>query len=537
MHLMSVSVALSFFCLGWVPSHSIYTPPPPLARIPPSLATYCHCFASFSTVKNKAVCGSLRTNPRSSMTGETSRKTYHAVTHPVSRLQLTFESDLSSTLSFAPHPNAQLHDCPYPDDVAQYATPPNLQFVRTSVTTDPTDVEISGPQRNVVVGSSNPSDPVDYPESSQTTPCLPAVHIPADLSMHSYIASLDPFRRPVDGTLRLSSGISMLPNDMRLFHMSQSAVESPSSSWAEAFRDDCVGDSSAEENMLTSPLVNQQLLFPVYSRPLLPHNVYGAPSGRPTVLTLQLSNNLLQPVDDPENDQILQSFHDSEVCDDTETDSAGSYTPRSSPGSPATIISETPTAIQHSNCIDEVSVVASGSSPSPIRHAVSGRLRSAANQSLRSAITPCKARSVKRQKMHKCVECGKPFPRPSGLATHMNSHSGAKPHKCPVPDCDKWFAVRSNAKRHLVKAHGITAAIGETPSTPPYNVGFEQPVVNDVHDSGRQPSRYRWIPQNATSNESSLFSTSAVSFSLLFGNSYDDLGTKPFLQYETDSTP
>ena len=29
-------------------------------------------------------------------------------------------------------------------------------------------------------------------------------------------------------------------------------------------------------------------------------------------------------------------------------------------------------------------------------------------------------------KMHRCTVCEKVFPRPSGLATHMNSHSGAK---------------------------------------------------------------------------------------------------------------
>ncbi|KAI6168440.1 hypothetical protein EDD17DRAFT_1465486 [Pisolithus thermaeus] len=200
----------------------------------------------------------------------------------------------------------------------------------------------------------------------------------------------------------------------------------------------------------------------------------------------------------------------------------------------------TATAFQHNNYVDEVSVGANGSSPSPIRHAVSGRTRSTANKSSRSTINPRKPRSVKRQKMHECVECGKLFPRPSGLATHMNSHSGAKPHKCPIPDCDKWFAVRSNARRHVVKTHGETVAISDNPSTPPYSVGFEQPVVNDVRDSGRRPSRYRWITQNATSNESSLFSSSAMCIPLFFAEqpySYDVLGTNPHLQYETDSSP
>ena len=33
---------------------------------------------------------------------------------------------------------------------------------------------------------------------------------------------------------------------------------------------------------------------------------------------------------------------------------------------------------------------------------------------------------VKKVKMHQCTICEKFFPRPSGLATHMNSHSGAR---------------------------------------------------------------------------------------------------------------
>ncbi|KAF8503891.1 hypothetical protein BU17DRAFT_71729 [Hysterangium stoloniferum] len=56
-------------------------------------------------------------------------------------------------------------------------------------------------------------------------------------------------------------------------------------------------------------------------------------------------------------------------------------------------------------------------------------------------------------KMHTCWICQKEFPRPSGLATHMNTHSGLKPYKCPIPTCSKTFAVRSNARRHL-RIHG-----------------------------------------------------------------------------------
>lgn len=44
----------------------------------------------------------------------------------------------------------------------------------------------------------------------------------------------------------------------------------------------------------------------------------------------------------------------------------------------------------------------------------------------RSLADRSKGACQKKSKMHQCVVCGKWFPRPSGLATHMNSHSGAK---------------------------------------------------------------------------------------------------------------
>ncbi|KAG8783866.1 hypothetical protein FRC15_004371 [Serendipita sp. 397] len=72
--------------------------------------------------------------------------------------------------------------------------------------------------------------------------------------------------------------------------------------------------------------------------------------------------------------------------------------------------------------------------------------------------TTTRSKDKKRKKQdprpHKCDECGKAFPRPSALETHKTVHSGAKPYNCPVVTCNKSFAVRSNARRHL-KTHGI----------------------------------------------------------------------------------
>ncbi|CDO70976.1 hypothetical protein BN946_scf184830.g8 [Trametes cinnabarina] len=81
--------------------------------------------------------------------------------------------------------------------------------------------------------------------------------------------------------------------------------------------------------------------------------------------------------------------------------------------------------------------------------------------------------------------------------TSMDGPYGA--FKCPIPTCTKSFAVRSNAKRHL-RTHGIYPS-AEHGSTSPsqFTVGFDTPLVSDVHEAGKLPSKLRWVPPSLAS--------------------------------------
>ncbi|EPS99727.1 hypothetical protein C8Q72DRAFT_748168, partial [Fomitopsis betulina] len=49
-------------------------------------------------------------------------------------------------------------------------------------------------------------------------------------------------------------------------------------------------------------------------------------------------------------------------------------------------------------------------------------------------------------KRHACPYCPRRFNRPSSLAIHLNTHTGAKPYPCPA--CGRQFSVNSNMRRH-----------------------------------------------------------------------------------------
>lgn len=56
--------------------------------------------------------------------------------------------------------------------------------------------------------------------------------------------------------------------------------------------------------------------------------------------------------------------------------------------------------------------------------------------------------------------------------------------------------MRSNAKRHL-RTHGIfPSSDHSSTSQSQFTVGFDTPLVSDVHEVGKLPSKLRWIPQS-----------------------------------------
>ncbi|KAF5313921.1 hypothetical protein D9619_013040 [Psilocybe cf. subviscida] len=130
----------------------------------------------------------------------------------------------------------------------------------------------------------------------------------------------------------------------------------------------------------------------------------------------------------------------------------------------------------------------------------------------------------KKVKLHRCPQCNKDFPRPSGLRTHMNTHTREKPYPCTFPGCDRTFSVVSNAKRHM-RTHGLGVSTDDVADITrvPYIVGFEPPIVApvipEIEDTPKRkdPVRLRWPSiQDQRSNQtaspaSSLSAASSVS--------------------------
>ncbi|XP_056152667.1 zinc finger protein ZFP2-like [Lampris incognitus] len=53
---------------------------------------------------------------------------------------------------------------------------------------------------------------------------------------------------------------------------------------------------------------------------------------------------------------------------------------------------------------------------------------------------------------HPCLYCGKLFSS-SAMGRHKLIHTGEKPFKCKVPECDKYFRSTTEVKRHIMQHH------------------------------------------------------------------------------------
>jgi len=75
-------------------------------------------------------------------------------------------------------------------------------------------------------------------------------------------------------------------------------------------------------------------------------------------------------------------------------------------------------------------------------------------------------------KKHPCPYCQRRFNRPSSLAIHINTHTGARPYECPK--CGRLFSVNSNMRRHF-RNHGSAS---DLPPSPPFQTTCSTSLPN-----------------------------------------------------------
>ncbi|KAH9928924.1 uncharacterized protein B0H18DRAFT_999406 [Fomitopsis serialis] len=99
-------------------------------------------------------------------------------------------------------------------------------------------------------------------------------------------------------------------------------------------------------------------------------------------------------------------------------------------------------------------------------------------------------------KRHVCPFCPRRFNRPSSLAIHLNTHTGAKPFPCPA--CGRPFSVNSNMRRHY-RNHFSAGHRSGTLRMPRFDVHRDQPLENLDHNAvnaNLNLTPYRYPPLN-----------------------------------------
>ncbi|EPQ52201.1 hypothetical protein GLOTRDRAFT_132317 [Gloeophyllum trabeum ATCC 11539] len=228
----------------------------------------------------------------------------------------------------------------------------------------------------------------------------------------------------------------------------------------------------------------------------------------PAFLTFQLHDGTLEPVDDPEIQFFVTFVDECEYDEDSdEGDDPGHiswphsvvkrhndiYPMRQVPhvGNP---FNEFTGLVMNGRVGGSRSADGGQDCSSALSTSTAGERRNKRYDASAKQASEVSSPGKKKPKTHECAICHKVFPRPSGLSTHMNSHSGDKPFKCPIPTCDKYFTVRSNAKRHLRTHRSLSPSDpifgGPASSTSNGEIEFDVPLVTHIHEM--EPKRLRW---------------------------------------------
>jgi Zinc finger, C2H2 type len=138
---------------------------------------------------------------------------------------------------------------------------------------------------------------------------------------------------------------------------------------------------------------------------------------RPSMSTMQMKSNSLEAIDDPESLNTFNSFIEHSDLYHSTTDNIPDGLPSRSSSSQ------------------------SGASRSTSESDASSQISSfpmdRTGRQSNSASTSSAGGAPRKNKMHQCPVCPKSFPRPSGLETHMNSHTGAR-RTSTVPGLIYW---------------------------------------------------------------------------------------------------
>jgi hypothetical protein len=206
-------------------------------------------------------------------------------------------------------------------------------------------------------------------------------------------------------------------------------ARSPASEPPESTSDESFQDPNVDEVTQMSPMMNQFQIHSSRNVDLSSHHMYCAQALQPSVMTFQLSDTMLQPVDDPENRHTLRRLVDMSIVADHESEFTHPHPSSRFPSSSfipfgGAKLQGPSMRLQHDG--EMLSRTSQYRVPAASSNSISFPSPHSPTNDRVGDRRPSGSKQQKKSKMHQCEKCKKMFPRPSGLATHMNSHSGAK---------------------------------------------------------------------------------------------------------------